>query len=113
MVLPIVLPLIISNAKVMKTRILHVNSADIGKILYPVDNSFIYNITDNRVDNEIKLAGYNYNPPRKAYPVKIVSGNYTRTTNSYRGEVHLFDAVTVEYEGKLYSISNAFTIEPE
>lgn len=89
-----------------------VDATHIGQILYPVDNSNVFNITDNKIDDHVKLAGHNSGDGKLAVPVKIVSGEYIRVITDRWG-TYALPCVTVEYEGKLYIVYNVFTQQPD
>lgn len=96
----------------MQPRI-HVDASDIGKVLYPADNSFVLNITDNKEAIGEYLAGHSLSKPAPSVPVTIVSGEYERYAISSSGKRTKIDCVTVLYKDKLYSIINVFTAESE
>lgn len=96
----------------MQPRI-HVDASYIGKILYPVDNSFTLNITDNKEAVGEYLAGHSLSTPAPSLPVTIVSGEYERYAIGPLGKLTKLECVTVLCKDKLYSVVNVFTWKEE
>src|SRR5690606_21948915 len=87
---------------------------DIGKILYPVDNSYSQDLTTGEYPQVGKskagLAGA-YNIP--AVPVKLVFGPITlETPQTFSLGIKQHEFFIVEYEDRNYLILNNFTEEP-
>jgi hypothetical protein len=85
-----------------------ITADDIGKTLYPCDNSYIHRVEDNK-EMYLQLAACATGDSK---PVKIVSMPYMFTfTELGMGELtHEF--VDVEYEGVIYRVLNTFVETP-
>lgn len=85
---------------------------EIGKQLYPVDNSYSYKIRkkgEKRTKYNCKLAGTIYEPPKL---VTIISPPFERKIKvGYTNPTFkTYEFVQVEYKGEKYVILNIFTI---
>lgn len=84
--------------------------SDIGRKLYPVDNSWLFNITDdtdNILYKDLLAASY-YG---EAKQVVICSEPYLRNVE-HRFKILSHEFVNVFYNEKLYAVLNNFTEEP-
>lgn len=82
-----------------------VTSKDIGDMLYPCDNSFIHNVTENKA-GDILLAGSQYTSAKQ---VKIISPPYKETINIWNGPIE-YEFVNVKYEDNIYRVLNTFSV---
>jgi hypothetical protein len=83
---------------------------DIGRGLYPVDNSYVRNLSvDINVNKNPKipcLAGNIWQPPKL---VEIVSGPYIDVASGHGIECYECEFVNVQYEGDVYRVLNTFS----
>lgn len=75
------------------------NKIQIGKKLYPIDNSYCYNI---ETKEQAYLAGTAWEDPKL---VQIISAPFIE--KNCHGDEHEF--VKVKYEGRIYVVLNYFT----
>jgi hypothetical protein len=79
-----------------------ITNLKIGDYGYPIDNSYSFNITDNK-ESEDYLAGWRGEEAKK---VKIISEPYYLEV-IFSGK-HLLEFVDVEYKNKKYRVLNRF-----
>lgn len=86
---------------------------DIGRILFPIDNSYSQDLTTGseyiKANDGHGLAGTIF---KQSAPVKIISPPYNITFTNIVNKKEVYEMVIVEYENKPYLILNDFTTRP-